>query len=215
MDKILIVLIILLIVAVLVLIGITIFGKKKNKEKIENVVIKEDLKEEPLKIEEPVINLDVIEPTQEIKEEPELEQTREQTEVIEIISSMQEKAKDLTEKVADYEDEQEENAIISYTELLNAVKAKKEVQEELDFDVQNKVKPVDVKSEVRYAEEKKIDEKQFERPYDDSRKFHKTEAISPLGRINREPSEESYKTKAPDVQDEDFLKSLKDFRSNL
>lgn len=220
MDKILIVLIILLIVAVLVLIGITIFGKKKNEEKIENVVIKEDLKEEPLKeeplkIEEPVINLDVIEPTQEIKEEPELEQTREQTEVIEIISSMQEKAKDLTEKVADYEDEQEENAIISYTELLNAVKAKKEVQEELDFEAQNKVKPVDVKNEVRYAEEKKIDEKQFERPYDDSRKFHKTEAISPLGRINREPSEESYKTKAPDVQDEDFLKSLKDFRSNL
>ena len=123
MDKILIVLVILLIVAVLVLIGITIFGKKKNEEKIENVVIKEDLKEEPLKeeplkIEEPVIHLDVIEPTQEIKEEPELEQTREQTEVIEIISSMQEKAKDLTEKVADYEDEQEENAIISYTELL-------------------------------------------------------------------------------------------------
>lgn len=57
------------------------------------------MKEEPLKIEEPVINLDVIEPVQEIKEEPELEQTREQTEVIEIISSMQEKAKDLTEKL--------------------------------------------------------------------------------------------------------------------
>ena len=220
MDKILIVLVILLVVAVLVLIGITIFGKKKKKEKIENVVIEEELKneplkEEPLKIEEPVINLEVIEPVGEIKEEPELEQTREQTEVIEIISSMQEKAKDLTEKVADYEDEQEENAIISYTELLNAVKAKKEVQEELDFDTQNKVKPVDVKSEVRYTEEKRIDEKQFERPYDDSRKFHKTEPISPLGRINREPSEESYKTKAPDVQDEDFLKSLKDFRSNL
>ena len=39
MDKILIVLVILLIVAVLVLICITIFGKKKNEEKIENVVI--------------------------------------------------------------------------------------------------------------------------------------------------------------------------------
>lgn len=29
------------------------------------------------------------------------------------------------------------------------------MQEELDFDAQNKVKPVDVKSEVRYAEEKR------------------------------------------------------------
>lgn len=181
MEEILIVLIVLLVLVVLILVGITIFGKKKALTLEKNDVIEESVPE--LKLEEPVIELDP------------LEQTREQTEVIEIISSMQEKAKDLTDNVADYEDEQEENAIISYTELLNAVKAKKEVQEELDFDVKEEV---------------------TEKPYDDSKKFHSSEAISPLGRINS-VSNDSYKstTKPTDMQDEDFLKSLKDFRGNL
>lgn len=196
MEEILIVLIVLLVLVVLILVGITIFGKKKANLTLEkNDIIEESVPElklekpevlkndSELKLEEPVIELDP------------LEQTREQTEVIEIISSMQEKAKDLTDKVADYEDEQEENAIISYTELLNAVKAKKEVQEELDFDVKEEV---------------------TEKPYDDSKKFHSSEAISPLGRINS-VSNDSYKsmTKPTDMQDEDFLKSLKDFRGNL
>lgn len=188
MEEILIVLIVLLVLVVLVLVGITIFGKKKkvelNSEKtdiVPELKLEENVPE--LKLEEPVIELDP------------LEQTREQTEVIEIISSMQEKAKDLTDKVADYEDEQEENAIISYTELLNAVKAKKEVQEELDFDVK---------------------EEPSEKIYDETKKFHSSEAISPLGRINN-VSNDSYKstTKPADMQDEDFLKSLKDFRGNL
>lgn len=192
MEKILIVLIILLVLALLVLVGITLFGKKKNKKEII----------EEVKIEEqPVVTEPVIELEEDL--ESKLEQTREQTEVIEIISSMQEKAKDLTEKVSDYEDEQEENAIISYTELLNAVKSKKEVQEKLDFEVKEEPKEV-------YKEEKK-------EPYDDSRKFHSSEAISPLGRINKNVPDDSYKStvKPSNMQDEDFLKSLKDFRSNL
>lgn len=209
MEKILIILIILLIIVVLILLGITIAGKKK-KTKIESISLEHEKTEELDLIDDQAINNQETKITEEIKqeepviEEPvieldskdELEQTREQTEVIEIISSMQEKAKDLTDKVADYEDEQEENAIISYTELLNAVKAKKEVQEEIKFEVQEEPKQ--------------------ERPYDDSKKFRSSEAISPLGRINN-VSSDSYKStiKPSNMQDEDFLKSLKDFRSNL
>lgn len=191
MDNILIILIGLLVLAVLILVIITLRGKKKTNDNLKEDVIE-------LKKEEPVIELKKEEPVIELNDEvfndeviDDLEQTREQTEVIEIISSMQEKAKDLTEKVADYEDEQEENAIISYTELLNAVKAKKEVQEELNFDIKEPVQ----------------NEVPVQKPYDDNHKFRQTEPISPLGRIDN-------KTKN-DNQSEDFLKSLKDFRSNL
>ena len=126
MDKILIVLIALLVLAIIGLIIIT--RPKKKKQTIENIEIepKVEQKEEPIqkKEEQPISLVEKKEPQIESNLEEELGKTREQTEVIEIIESMQEKVKDITEKVADYEDEQEENAIISYTELLNAVKAK-------------------------------------------------------------------------------------------
>lgn len=189
MEKILIILIVLLLLVVIVLVGITLKGKKKKKEKIESITFDESSEKIEEKKEE--VEEKKIEPIIELEEKPtsDLEQTREQTEVIEIISSMQENAKNLTDKVVDYEDEQEENAIISYTELLNAVKSKKEVQEEIKFEVKEE---------------------------DDSKKFHSSDPISPLGRINS-VSDDSYKStvKPSDMQDEDFLKSLKDFRNNL
>ena len=206
MDKILIVLIVLLVLAIIGLIIIT--RPKKKKQTIENIEIepKVEQKEEPIqKKEEQQINLvEKKEPQIESNLEEELGKTREQTEVIEIIESMQEKVKDITEKVADYEDEQEENAIISYTELLNAVKAKKEVQEELKFE------PVkEEKNEIK--EEPKLNQTREEK------KFRSTEAISPLGRINKQINTDSYQSdlKVSNMQDDDFLKSLKDFRSNL
>ena len=206
MDKILIVLIVLLVLAIIGLIIIT--RPKKKKQTIENIEIepKVEQKEEPIqKKEEQQINLvEKKEPQIESNLEEELGKTREQTEVIEIIESMQEKVKDITEKVADYEDEQEENAIISYTELLNAVKAKKEVQEELKFE------PVkEEKNEIK--EEPKLNQIKEEK------KFRSTEAISPLGRINKQINSDSYQSnlKVSNMQDDDFLKSLKDFRSNL
>lgn len=206
MDKILIVLIALLVLAIIGLIIIT--RPKKKKQTIENIEIepKVEQKEEPIqKKEEQQINLvEKKEPQIESNLEEELGKTREQTEVIEIIESMQEKVKDITEKVADYEDEQEENAIISYTELLNAVKAKKEVQEELKFE------PVkEEKNEIK--EEPKLNQTREEK------KFRSTEAISPLGRINKQINTDSYQSdlKVSNMQDDDFLKSLKDFRSNL
>lgn len=206
MDKILIVLIALLVLAIIGLIIIT--RPKKKKQTIENIEIepKVEQKEEPIqKKEEQQINLvEKKEPQIESNLEEELGKTREQTEVIEIIESMQEKVKDIAEKVADYEDEQEENAIISYTELLNAVKAKKEVQEELKFE------PVkEEKNEIK--EEPKLNQTREEK------KFRSTEAISPLGRINKQINTDSYQSnlKVSNMQDDDFLKSLKDFRSNL
>ena len=206
MDKILIVLIALLVLAIIGLIIIT--RPKKKKQTIENIEIepKVEQKEEPIqkKEEQPINLVEKKEPQIESNLEEELGKTREQTEVIEIIESMQEKVKDITEKVANYEDEQEENAIISYTELLNAVKAKKEVQEELKFE------PVkEEKNEIK--EEPKLNQTREEK------KFRSTEAISPLGRINKQINSDSYQSnlKVSNMQDDDFLKSLKDFRSNL
>ena len=206
MDKILIVLIALLVLAIIGLIIIT--RPKKKKQTIENIEIepKVEQKEEPIqkKEEQPINLVEKKEPQIESNLEEELGKTREQTEVIEIIESMQEKVKDITEKVANYEDEQEENAIISYTELLNAVKAKKEVQEELKFE------PVkEEKKEIK--EEPKLNQTREEK------KFRSTEAISPLGRINKQINTDSYQSnlKVSNMQDDDFLKSLKDFRSNL
>ena len=118
---------------------------------------------------------------------------------------------DITERVADYEDEQEENAIISYTELLNAVKAKKDVQEELNL---SQIKENTPKEEIKIEQVNVVKEN---KPYDEQKKFHSSEAISPLGRINKSVTDDSYKSnKRPDnMQDEEFLKSLKDFRGNL
>lgn len=208
MDKILIVLIALLVLAIIGLIIIT--RPKKKKQTIENIEIepKVEQKEEPIqkKEEQPISLVEKKEPQIESNLEEELGKTREQTEVIEIIESMQEKVKDITEKVADYEDEQEENAIISYTELLNAVKAKKEVQEELKFEpVKEEKKENEIKEEPKFNETK------------EEKKFRSTEAISPLGRINKQINSDSYQSnlKVSNMQDDDFLKSLKDFRSNL
>ena len=208
MDKILIVLIALLVLAIIGLIIIT--RPKKKKQTIENIEIepKVEQKEEPIqkKEEQPINLVEKKEPQIESNLEEELGKTREQTEVIEIIESMQEKVKDITEKVADYEDEQEENAIISYTELLNAVKAKKEVQEELKFEpVKEEKKENEIKEEPKVTEIK------------EEKKFRSTEAISPLGRINKQINSDSYQSnlKVSNMQDDDFLKSLKDFRSNL
>ena len=208
MDKILIVLIALLVLAIIGLIIIT--RPKKKKQTIENIEIepKVEQKEEPIqkKEEQPINLVEKKEPQIESNLEEELGKTREQTEVIEIIESMQEKVKDIAEKVADYEDEQEENAIISYTELLNAVKAKKEVQEELKFEpVKEETKVNEIKEEPKLNETK------------EEKKFRSTEAISPLGRINKQINSDSYQSnlKVSNMQDDDFLKSLKDFRSNL
>lgn len=228
MEKVLVILIIILVVMIALLAFITIKNKKKNvnieEEFLEEIEpqkniselkiseIKEEIflpkKEQSIEVIEDIFadfNNNYKENVEEIPEKIDIE-----NEVTQIIDLMQVNSKSLSEKVSDYEDEQEENAIISYTELLNAVKNKKEVQEELKFD-----------------EYKEINDEVFiERPkqnnYSENKKFKNSEAISPLGRINKSDNEESYKSDIKNTNmykdannTDDFLKSLKDFRDTL
>ena len=228
MEKVLVILIIILVVMIALLAFITIKNKKKNvnieEEFLEEIEpqkniselkiseIKEEIflpkKEQSIEVIEDIFadfNNNYKENVEEIPEKIDIE-----NEVTQIIDLMQVNSKSLSEKVSDYEDEQEENAIISYTELLNAVKNKKEVQEELKFD-----------------EYKEINDEVFiERPkqnnYSENKKFKNSEAISPLGRINKSDNEESYKSDIKntnmykDANNTDyFLKSLKYFRDTL
>lgn len=201
MEKILIILIVLLFLAIAVLFLVVKSKQKKDKEEIKIV------KEEPVIDLSSTMEANKVENLSNIESlDDEFEKTREQTEVIEIIESMQEKAKNITERVADYEDEQEENAIISYTELLNAVKNKKEVQEELNFE--------EIKNEVPNEGKKETVEI---KPFNEEKKFHSSEAISPLGRINKNIADDSYRSNRnpENMQNEEFLNSLKNFRDNL
>jgi len=237
MEKILVVLIIILVIMIALLVAITIHNKKKNKvnidedleieeidyreekvfdsekinHKVERFLDKEELVEEIKPVEEKIDFFEKIntEETLEVNEtEEKIENIDIENEVTQIIDLMQVNSKNLVDKVSLYEDEQEENAIISYTELVNAVKSKKEVQEELKFE--------DFK-------EPKKEEVVFENNKIESKKFKSSEAISPLGRISKSTSEESYKSdikntnmyKNTNNTDDAFLKSLKDFRDNL
>jgi len=228
MEKILVVLIIILVVMVALLAFITIRNKKKNidieeefleEEKIPKnipeIKIPEVKEEIPLPKEEKSVEVienifDGFDNNYKENVEEKIEKIDIENEVTQIIDLMQVNSKSLSEKVSDYEDEQEENAIISYTELLNAVKNKKEVQEELKFDDYK-----EIKEEVFIEEPKQTN-------YSENKKFKNSEAISPLGRINKSDNEESYKSDIKNTNmykdannTDDFLKSLKDFRDTL
>jgi len=228
MEKVLVILIIILVVMIVLLAFITIKNKKKNvnieEEFLEEIdpqkniselkisEIKEEIflpkKEQSIEVIEDIFadfNNNYKENVEEIPEKIDIE-----NEVTQIIDLMQVNSKSLSEKVSDYEDEQEENAIISYTELLNAVKNKKEVQEELKFD------------EYKEINDEVFLESPKQNNCSENKKFKNSEAISPLGRINKSDNEESYKSDIKNTNmykdannTDDFLKSLKDFRDNL
>jgi len=227
MEKILVVLIIILVVMVALLAFITIRNKKKNID-IEEDFLEEEVPKNIPEVKIPEVKEEIHLPKEEKSVEvienifdgfdnnyrenieEEIEKIDIENEVTQIIDLMQVNSKSLSEKVSDYEDEQEENAIISYTELLNAVKNKKEVQEELKFDDYK-----EIKEEVFIEEPKQTN-------YSENKKFRNSEAISPLGRINKSDNEESYKSDIKNTNmykdannTDDFLKSLKDFRDTL
>lgn len=89
-----------------------------------------------------------------------------------------------------FEEEQEANAIISYQELVEAVKQKKELMSE------KSIEKVNDKVNFEILEEEKTIESE-------PKKFKSSEFISPIF------GKDSNKT------NDDFLKELKDFRSNL
>lgn len=107
----------------------------------------------------------------------------EKTEIEKVIESLETQKE--SRPMTTFEEEQEANAIISYQELVQAVKEKKALIEE------HKVPAEEIKPNIEIALEKTE-----EKP-----KFKNSEFISPIfGKASN---------------NDDFLKELKDFRSNL
>lgn len=151
-----------------------------------------------------------------------------------VLDKMQEEVnKAKTDEVKSFEEEQEEKAIISYQELLKAVKKNvdnvtKEVEKEKDV-LENKVEDIP----VVIKEDKNVDLKNEEK----TTKFQSSEFISPIyGRVNNDikypkipvfheqekkvnTEEELEKTivfeAIKDDNSDEFLKALKEFRNNL
>ena len=121
--------------------------------------------------------------------------------------------------IDEFEREQEENAIISYQELIKQAKAKGQIKEE----------PVEIKEDNFEALEEEIYSKPSyqevyetheEKPVEEKKKFKNSEFISPIfGIQNGNPSYPTVKKidRSKKVEDENtqFLNSLKEFRENL
>lgn len=169
--------------------------------------------------------------TEEVIEEPKLEKpelTEEQkaakAELERVFNQMSAdlEAKNESQPIETFEREQEENAIISYQELIKQVEKKQEIKKE-----QPKEDIEESKPEIEKIEQMELD---FEEP----KKFKNSDIISPIFGIQKEnnyqkkPKEEkieepfvarhAYESIKKDYEDEnnkDFLNSLKEFRKNL
>lgn len=169
--------------------------------------------------------------TEEVIEEPKLEKpelTEEQkaakAELERVFNQMSAdlEAKNESQPIETFEREQEENAIISYQELIKQVEKKQEIKKE-----QPKEDIEESKPEIEKLEQMELD---FEEP----KKFKNSDIISPIFGIQKEnnyqkkPKEEkieepfvarhAYESIKKDYEDEnnkDFLNSLKEFRKNL
>lgn len=169
--------------------------------------------------------------TEEVIEEPKLEKpelTEEQkaakAELERVFNQMSAdlEAKNESQPIETFEREQEENAIISYQELIKQVEKKQEIKKEQPAENIEESKP-----EIEKIEQMELD---FEEP----KKFKNSDIISPIFGIQKEnnyqkkPKEEkieepfvarhAYESIKKDYEDEnnkDFLNSLKEFRKNL
>lgn len=99
-----------------------------------------------------------------------------------------------------FEEEQEANAIISYQELVEAVRLKKELMGEKI--VEKPIEKINENVNLEIVEEVKEDKIDIE-PKEEVKKFKSSEFISPIF------GKDSNRT------NDDFLKELKDFRNNL
>ena len=110
----------------------------------------------------------------------------EKTDIEKVIESLEENQN--SRPMTTFEEEQEANAIISYQELVEAVRLKKELMGEKE-DAKPQIN-IEVQEEVMKTKE-------------ESKKFKSSEFISPIfGKDSNRTNDE-------------FLKDLKDFRSNL
>lgn len=111
-----------------------------------------------------------------------------------------------TKKELSFEEEQEENAIISYQELLAAANGqKKEKVEDNNPELADLINQISMESkEIEALEEPEIIEDVVNTKEDEQKKFKNSEFISPV-----------FGKDKPKESNDEFLQSLKDFRSNL
>lgn len=109
-------------------------------------------------------------------------------------------------KELSFEEEQEENAIISYQELLAAANGqKKEKVEDNNPELADLINQISMESkEIEALEEPEIIEDVVNTKEDEQKKFKNSEFISPV-----------FGKDKPKESNDEFLQSLKNFRSNL
>lgn len=109
-------------------------------------------------------------------------------------------------KELSFEEEQEENAIISYQELLAAANGqKKEKVEDNNPELADLINQISMESkEIEALEEPEIIEDVVNTKEDEQKKFKNSDFISPV-----------FGKDKPKESNDEFLQSLKDFRSNL
>ena len=154
--------------------------------------------------------------------------------VFNMMSADLENSTDEPSIIDEFEREQEENAIISYQELIRQAKAKGQIKNE-DFLEEEPIKKAtyeSVKPRYNYEEELKHEEAHtykvpvHEEKTEESKKFKNSEFISPIfgiqgnsssyptvKKVEREKRED--RTDYENDENAQFLNSLKEFRENL
>lgn len=161
--------------------------------------------------------------TEEEKEQAKLELEK----VVDEMQKNLDNEKVTTSDITTYEEEQESKAIISYQELVEAVRNNNEakVHNEVGMEVADTnaiEKPEEVVPSVEKTDEVTIDSiinqvyKEDTKPYSEE-KFQTSEVISPIFGSNNEVEDKPiYNDLDSDMEEVDeFLDSLKDFRKNL
>ena len=207
-----------------------VFEEEPEEEEIEEVV--EEVVEEELKEDDSLLEL---EKKYDEEKEKEIEEVKEETknnELAQLISKMEEDSKLKPEDVvANFEKEQEAQSIISYKELVDAVKNRQEeeyedelegkplstvstIMEEMSnsYDEEEVEEKEEIVEEVK--EEKKVEETKTEIG---EKKFRKTDVISPVYGIVEDNSDDTDKTivlNDLDLKDENFINLTNDEEVN-
>lgn len=231
-------LVVILIIAIVVIDMIDSKKAKKKKKvlsdtlsmrpvKEDNLVdTKIDRKDEKIKTEKAKINVEkkvkvvkeeVEEPEEEEEEqyeEPELEKTQAQIRVEEITNALKDAGLDSEEdfsKYEEFEDEQEKNAIISYSDLMDNYDRLYAESEKNQYIDDNTI-PINIKELYDLSEEETATINKKRKTVDDL-SFKRTPYISPVYGIQRAPEENMIDR---DIENGNkFLKNLKELKGNL
>ena len=219
--------IILIIIIVLIIACIIyILYKEKQEDRVEMDELLDDIA--AAKPRDNLINAKIEVPIGEEKPIKVVEQKEEKLDLDSVLSKMQEnlnKQEEITEK---FEEEQEENSVISYKELMENMN-KEDLQEEIE--------KYEEEQEKSYQEITKEKVKEFltkeEKKETDDKKFQNTDFISPVfGKMSAKvayPTVKSYDQKHKELEElksfkhanvienknAEFLQNLKEFRNNL